>query len=83
MLWISSVPLGRHFLEEKPMFSYIPVGDKQDEYPYPLIKHFYVQMCNSKGITTNILLIGNIFLPLSRYVQAPFLQKPSIEKEHV
>lgn len=45
------------------MLGYIPVGDKQDGCPCPLIKHLCLQMYNSKGITTNIPLIGNIFLP--------------------
>lgn len=40
-------------------------------------------MYNWKGITTNILLIGNIFLSPKQIRASSFLQKPSAEKEHV
>lgn len=39
---------------------------------YPLID-CYLQMYNSKGITTNILLIGNILLPPKQICASPFL----------
>lgn len=54
------------------MLNYIPLGNKQDGCPHPMIER-YLQMYNSKGITTNNLLIGNILLPPKQIRASPSL----------
>ena len=62
------------------MLSCIPVGDKQDGCPYPLVKYLYLQMYNSKGITTNILLIGIMFL-LPKQIRASSFSAEAIRRK--